>query len=205
MELSYHMMQLEDESSVYAYLSVTDIDERKRRELDLEDKAGHDALTGLLNRQSGPPCIAAALERTVQHDCEGAFVIIDLDDFKLVNDTYGHLPGDTVLADAAQHLCASFGERDLICRWGGDEFVVYCERTKRNDIEKSMASLCESAWNAILPSGQSIELSVSIGIAMVPQDGSTFEAVYERADRALYQAKSKGKAHYCFFEATMQA
>ena len=201
MELSYRMVQLEEDGYVYAYLSVTDIDERKRRELDLENKAEHDALTGLLNRQSASMRMANALERTLQRGYRGAFAIIDLDDFKQVNDRYGHLSGDTVLADVAQHLCGAFRKGDLICRWGGDEFVVYCEDMERDDIERRLVELSEGPWNATLPDNRVIELSVSTGIAMVPQDGIAFKTVYERADRALYRAKSKGKAHFCFFEA----
>lgn len=200
MELSYRMVQLEEGGAVYAYLSVTDIDERKRRELDLENKAEHDALTGLLNRQSASLRMATALERTVERGYRGAFAIIDLDDFKQVNDTYGHLSGDTVLAGVAQHLRAAFRKGDLICRWGGDEFVVYCEDMEREDMARRIADLSASPWNATVQGNQVIDLSVSTGIAMVPQDGSAFKTVYERADRALYQAKSKGKAHFCFFQ-----
>lgn len=200
MELSYRMVQLEEGGNVYAYLSVTDIDERKRRELDLENKAEHDALTGLLNRQSASLRMTDALERTVERGYRGAFAIIDLDDFKQVNDTYGHLSGDTVLAGVAQHLRTAFRKGDLICRWGGDEFVVYCEDMEREDMTKRIADLSAGPWNATVQGDQVIELSVSTGIAMVPQDGTAFKTVYERADRALYQAKSKGKAHFCFFE-----
>ena len=205
MELSYRMVQLEEGGCVYAYLSVTDIDDRKRRELDLENKAEHDALTGLLNRQSASKRMSAALERTVQRGYRGAFAIIDLDDFKLVNDTYGHLSGDTVLAGVAQHLCAAFRKGDLICRWGGDEFVVYCEDMEREDMARRLAALCDGPWKAKLPDGREIDLSVSTGIAMVPHDGTEFKLVYERADRALYRAKTMGKAHFCFFEAESDA
>ena len=118
-----------------------------------------------------------------------------------MNDRYGHLSGDTVLADVAQHLCGAFRKGDLICRWGGDEFVVYCEDMERDDIERRLVELSEGPWNETLPDNRVIELSVSTGIAMVPQDGIAFKTVYERADRALYRAKSKGKAHFCFFEA----
>lgn len=200
MELSYRMVQLEEGGDVYAYLSVTDIDERKRRELDLENKAEHDALTGLLNRQSASLRMKAALERTVERGYCGAFAIIDLDDFKQVNDTYGHLSGDTALADVAQHLRSAFRKGDLICRWGGDEFVVYCEDMEREDMARRIADLSRDPWSATVQGNQVVNLSVSTGIAMVPQDGSAFTAVYERADRALYQAKSKGKAHFCFFD-----
>ena len=72
---------------------------------------------------------------------------------------------------------------------------------ERDDIERRLVEQSEGPWNATLPDNRVIELSVSTGIAMVPQDGIAFKTVYERADRALYRAKSKGKAHFCFFEA----
>ena len=105
-----------------------------------------------------------------------------------------------MLAGVAQHLRTAFRKGDLICRWGGDEFVVYCEDMEREDMTKRIADLSAGPWNATVQDDQVIELSVSTGIAMVPQDGTAFKTVYERADRALYQAKSKGKAHFCFFE-----
>lgn len=98
----------------------------------------------------------------------------------------GALAGDTVLADVAQHLCSAFRKSDLICRWGGDEFVVYCENMKRSDVEKRLLELSEGPRNAILPDNRVIESSVSTGIAMVPQDGIAFKTVHERAGRALY-------------------
>lgn len=200
MELSYRMMKLEEGGCVYAYLSVTDIDDRKRRELDLEDRAEHDALTGLLNRQTASVRIPAALERTLQCGGTGAFAIIDLDDFKLVNDRYGHLSGDAVLASVGQHLRKAFDECGILCRWGGDEFVVFCEHVTREEIEERLASLCDGPWRTDLHDDREITLSVSIGVAMVPQSGAAFKTVYEHADRALYKAKSKGKAIFCFFE-----
>lgn len=204
MELSYRLVQLEKDGSVYAYLSVNDIDERKRRELDLADKAEHDALTGLMNRQTAMARMPIAIERTVRSDNTGAFAIIDLDDFKQVNDSYGHLSGDSVLADVAQHLRKAFGSCELICRWGGDEFVVYCENVTHDDMAERMTDLCGGTWEAILDDDRRISLSVSIGIAMVPMDGTAFKTVYERADRALYRAKSKGKAHFCFFDTVVE-
>ena len=92
-------------------------------------------------------------------------------------------------------------KNDLICRWGGDEFVVYCEDMERSDIEKRLLELSEGPWNAMLPDNRVIELSVQPASRWCRRDGIAFKTVYERADRALYRAKSKGKAHFCFFEA----
>lgn len=142
MELDFRLIRLEEGGDVYAYLTVTDIDRRKRRELELEDKARHDALTGLLNRQTGAALLPEALAKTLRKGTAGAFVIIDLDDFKLINDRYGHLSGDTALADAGSHLRGAFRKNDLVCRWGGDEFIVYCD-----DI--TQASLAAARWRAL--------------------------------------------------------
>ncbi|MFR3091123.1 MAG: GGDEF domain-containing protein [Eggerthella lenta] len=201
MELSYRMVQLEEDG--YVRLSVG---HRHRRAQASRARSGGQGRARRADRPAGTATSASvrmanALERTLQRGYRGAFAIIDLDDFKQVNDRYGHLSGDTVLADVAQHLCGAFRKGDLICRWGGDEFVVYCEDMERDDIERRLVELSEGPWNATLPDNRVIELSVSTGIAMVPQDGIAFKTVYERADRALYRAKSKGKAHFCFFEA----
>ena len=169
-------------------------------EHDLRFRAETDATTGLSSHTATQDLVASALaDASVRR--HSVCVALDIDDFKQVNDRYGHLSGDTVLADVGQHLCGALRKGDLSCRWGGDEFVVYCEDMERDDIERRLVELSEGPWNATLPDNRVIELSVSTGIAMVPQDGIAFKTVYERADRALYRAKSKGKAHFCFFEA----
>lgn len=174
---------------------------RKEEHQRLELQATRDPLTGLFNVREGRVLVERQLAEPRWKGTRGALFMFDLDDFKLVNDHYGHLSGDSVLAGVAQHLRRAFGENDLICRWGGDEFVVYCERTTRDDMAARMHVLCDGPWKTTLEDQREISLSVSIGIAMAPQDGTTFKTVYERADRALYQAKSKGKAHFCFYEA----
>ena len=163
-------MRLEDGGDVYAYLYVIDIDERKRRELYLADQAQRDALTGLLNRQTASRQLPEAFASTVKEGRTGAFVIVDLDDFKLVNDLHGHLCGDRVLSGIARRVRA----------------------------------LCDDRWETDAAPGKAIALTVSAGIAMVPEHGTQFTAVYERADAALYQAKAEGKARYRVYEPGMQ-
>lgn len=195
-ELRYTLMRFQERADVYAYLYVMDIDERKRRELSLQERAEHDALTGLLNRDTGSARLINLFARTVENGEEGAFVIVDLDDFKSINDRYGHLCGDSVLSGIGKHLRAAFRKDDLICRWGGDEFIVYCEDISADDIRGRVEALCGSRWQAAASGGESVELSVSAGIAMVPEHGMDFTTVYDRADTALYQAKKEGKARF---------
>ena len=203
-ELRYHLMRFEDDGDVYAYLYVVDIDERKRRELQLADQAEHDALTGLLNRQTASARLIESFAATVSNAATGAFVIVDLDDFKLINDRHGHLAGDHVLSHIGRHLRAAFRKQDMICRWGGDEFVVYCDDITQDDIARRVEDLCGNQWHVSTPGGKSVELSASAGIAMVPLHGTEFTAVYERADLALYQAKSEGKGSFRMYGPSMQ-
>lgn len=203
-ELRYHLMRPQDGGDVFAYLYVIDIDERKRRELRLADQAQRDALTGLLNRQAALARIPDAFARAIDNGTASAFVIIDLDDFKLVNDLHGHLCGDRVLSGIGQHLRAAFRKQDLICRWGGDEFIVFCADIDHDDIARRVDALCTDRWKTDVAPGKTIELTASAGIAMVPEHGTRFTAVYERADAALYQAKADGKARYRLYEAGMQ-
>lgn len=198
-ELRYHLMRFEDEGDVFAYLYMVDIDERKRRELLLRERAEHDALTGLLNRQTGSVRMVEAFASTIEGGRTGAFVIVDLDDFKLINDHYGHLCGDAVLSGVGKHLRAAFRKGDLICRWGGDEFIVYCDDISPADIEQRVSALCSGSWHSNITSQKPIQLTVSAGIAMVPENGVEFTTVYDRADKALYQAKKEGKARFSRF------
>ena len=131
-------------------------------------------------------------------------MIVDLDDFKNVNDGYGHLVGDRVLSGIGQHLSSAFRKQDLICRWGGDEFIVYCDDIGYDDIDRRVRALCTGSWQTETGPGTTVALTVSAGIAMVPEHGTQFTAVYERADAALYQAKLEGKAQYRMYEAGMQ-
>lgn len=203
-ELRYHLMTLEDDGDVYVYLYLMDIDERKQRELQLRNRAEHDALTGLLNRQTGAKHLETSFAHTFESGTSGAFVIVDLDDFKLINDSYGHLCGDNALSGVGQHLRSAFRKQDMICRWGGDEFIVYCNDITRDDIARRVEKLCLNRWHSSVAGGKTIELSASAGIAMVPDDGLDFTTVYERADAALYQAKSESKGCFRLYEPDMQ-
>lgn len=201
MELSYRLIRLTEQGSVYAYLSVTDIDERKRRELKLEELAAHDALTGLLNRQAAATLLPGALAETEHRGVPGALVIVDLDNFKLINDQFGHLAGDTVLSGVGRHLKRAFRKDDLVCRWGGDEFIVYCHDISQESLVERVKGLCNNPWMTRVGRSETVELSASAGVALVPDHGTAFAEVYHHADIALYRAKSEGKARFRVFEA----
>lgn len=185
---------------------VTDIDAQKRKELDLQHKAEHDPLTGLWNRRALKAQIQEFLE---SHDAQNglhAFYIIDMDDFKSVNDTYGHTRGDAMLCAIADQLRGTFRKTDIIARLAGDEFVVFM---KNADTEARIAGKAQEICTRI----QSITLGdpklppprASIGIAIAPDAGSSFETLYAHADAAHYVAKRSGKNRYAFFQQAEQA
>ncbi len=161
-----------------------------RKHADSKTTAEHDPLTGLLNRGGGTAMIQDCLRRQMS----GTFVIIDIDDFKHINDTYGHQKGDEVLQAVAAILQHSFKNTDIVMRMGGDEFIVYAvgmadENVVRYRLEKLVDSVGE------VPAGGEGTEHVSISIGAAVNDGTypNYEALYRTADKYLYETKSKGK------------
>ena len=187
-------------SEVEAFLLFEDIDEAKREELAILDRAEKDQLTGVLNRSN----FAARVERKLterKQDAFAALFIIDLDGFKQVNDFFGHAVGDETLIEIGQKLRDTFRSDDLVCRLGGDEFMVYMGSVSYlGTVKERAALLC-----ALLHKSFSLEvqLSASIGISVCPDNGDDFESLYRKADAALYHVKGLGKDGYAFYEESM--
>lgn len=180
-----------------AYLTYTVVHGRRREKL-LTHQAETDPLTGLANRASAENMIRRVLLDRSSHDRHALF-IIDIDNFKGVNDVYGHQKGDQVLQSIAEVLQKSFRETDVIGRLGGDEFFVFVENVQDNTaIEYKAGELCsEIAENFGKDLG--CDTSISIGIAFYPDDGSDFAELYSCADAALYQTKNHGKNGYVVY------
>lgn len=131
----------------------------------------------------------------------GALVILDLDDFKTINDTYGHLEGDHALKTLTQVLLATFRRRDIIGRLGGDEFLVFIkDMTEQDILDKRMEQFYESLHKA-----GKIPLTCSVGIALVYPEGFSYEKSLEQADHALYYSKEHGKDRYTYHHDLGQA
>ncbi len=182
----------------HMFACVRDIHERKTDQLRMMEKAQRDPLTGLYNRSAFIELLSAALtERENAKDSKelAAFLIVDIDDFKQVNDTRGHAYGDEVLVQLGIHLRELFRKTDIIGRLGGDEFAVFLPHIPNEELVLSKGlSICrlllESAGN----------LTLSVGAAIVPWHGTTFEELYANADAALYRAKQNGKSSCCIFD-----
>lgn len=160
--------------------------------------AYHDSLTGLKNRAAYEEFLREArdMEETL------AYLILDLDNFKLINDTFGHDVGDEKLKKTAEVLKQFEKEGDEIFRLGGDEFVIIIPNTTVEETEKRTQQLIDkmnAAFNK-QPHQKYIPLTVSIGIAFAPMHGKNFDELYKKADEALYISKENGKGQYCIYE-----
>ncbi|POP46394.1 bifunctional diguanylate cyclase/phosphodiesterase [Superficieibacter electus] len=175
---------------------VRDITERQENEARLFRMASLDALTDLPNRAAWRQCVVSFM----QEARVGAMLLLDLDGFKEVNDTQGHLAGDAVLKEVGLRLRSHFDEAVIIARLGGDEFVVLLNdndlRLVRSIAVQIIATLSEPYEFA----GQHIEIGVSVGIALTPQHATRPEELLSAADLALYRAKAAGKGRYALFE-----
>lgn len=159
--------------------------------------AKRDPLTGLRNRQGIPELVSASLRA----HCEGTFFIMDLDNFKSVNDTYGHMEGDRVLIRFAKALRVSIDPDDITARLGGDEFVVFSPgHYDKYELKAKAKRFIRQIERSLLTPGKPMQVTVSIGIARAPLDGATYEALYENADKALYSVKNEGKNGFRFFD-----
>lgn len=194
-----YRMHMDDSSKVLFVL--TDIDAQKRREIKLKEQAERDGLTGLYNAATTRSRINEAL--SVQHQIgeNQVFVLIDLDNYKQINDNFGHSYGDQVLVDIADILNKRFRSSDIVGRIGGDEFVILLRDIKSYEYaEKIIGDLCEQLHLCYQEDGKSVSISASIGMAAAPRDGSSFQELYEKADIAQYQVKKNKKDGFKWYE-----
>jgi diguanylate cyclase (GGDEF)-like protein/PAS domain S-box-containing protein len=178
-----------------------DITERSRREEDMARRAYRDELTGLPNRTSLQDRLSLELAHARRNRESLALVFIDLDDFKTVNDSFGHAAGDELLRAIAARLRASLRECDTIARLGGDEFTVILPGIGGpRDAELVCDKLLEAIDAPVAFEGRAIRAHGSIGIAIFPHDGADAEQLLRRADEAMYRAKQRGGARRALFD-----
>ena len=158
------------------------------------DTAEHDGLTWILNRRGGEVTINSCLKRGEG----GAFLLIDVDNFKHINDTYGHRTGDLVLQSVAAVVCAIFRSDDVVMRMGGDEFVVYARNLQDETIiRKRLEEIREEIQDIVLSEENQDCVSVSIGCVINRGNYKDYSEIYTAADAVQYQAKKNGKNRYC--------
>ncbi len=187
-----------DSGHACAMLLARNIDKEKLEEQKLLMAAKMDKMTMVLNRDTTMEYIRQIFDRDSKS--KHALFMIDVDNFKALNDTYGHQVGDEFLIDFAAELKRSFRDSDIVGRVGGDEFFALMRNVSDKDtIENKATDLLHTIQN-VCSNYQKVNLSGSIGIAVYPENGKSLEALYLRADTALYQAKREGKNKYIFFE-----
>lgn len=167
-----------------------------------KEKATRDTLTGLYNREYFEQTVKTQLEKGSYSS--GAMVFIDVDNFKRINDTLGHMFGDDVLCWVAKQLLGVFRHTDVIARYGGDEFVVFAPFIQQPVLEERLKRLCGAFQFPYRSSIMEYKVSGSIGAALYPQDGTDYETLLSRADCALYEAKSRGKDQFVLYEPYMK-
>jgi len=193
------------EGRVRNYIAAyTDMSQRREAEARIDYLAHHDALTGLLNRHSLEHRLEQALYTARRDDTAVATVFLDLDRFKLVNDTLGHFVGDLLLGEVAKRLGGALRESDVVARLGGDEFVIALTGLSRSAdavpvVQKLHLLLSEPYHLA----ERVLDVTASLGVSLFPDDGQDVEALMKQADVALYHAKELGRNNYQFFTAAM--
>lgn len=202
MHVAVQLVPYPDSGEIKAFLIIHDIDAERRRSIAIEMQARADALTSLLNRSSFED-EASALLRSGAGEMSHAFVMIDIDGFKKVNDTFGHVAGDGFLTEAAHSLQAMLRQDDIVGRIGGDEFVVCMKNLSNiNIVEKRARVICTALSRDL---GGDVKVSGSLGIALFPRDGLSFPELYRKADIALYEAKKRGGNCYVFYSGEMES
>jgi len=167
--------------------------------------ASYDYLTGIPNRMLFHELAQAELSRAKRSRNTYAILFLDLNKFKLVNDTLGHSVGDLLLKSVAQRLRQSIRAYDIVSRLGGDEFVILLSEMRSEqqiaDIARKVITTINEPYKDL--EGHDVEISTSIGIALFPRDGATIDTLLLHADAAMYQAKSKGAGKYSFYDASL--
>jgi diguanylate cyclase (GGDEF)-like protein/PAS domain S-box-containing protein len=186
------------------YGVARDITERKRADEQITYQAFHDILTELPNRALFNDRLGLALLQARRNESALAVMFIDLDRFKVINDSFGHGMGDALLQQVAQRLKACLRRCDTLARIGGDEFTaVLPELTDRADAGLIAQKFVECLHQPFDLAGQPVHVSASIGVSLYPADGDSLEALVRCADMAMYHMKSAGKNGYAFFDPRM--
>ncbi len=172
------------------------LDEKIKEVSDIKSKSFQDALTGLWNRAYTEDTVSTMLKDGMK----GTLFMMDMDNFKAINDNYGHIAGDHTLKMFAETLRKHASEKDVICRIGGDEFMTFVVGEKsKEELGRHAANIIKDMAAHLDESKFETNSSVSVGIAQFPEDGNDFASLYNAADKALYCVKQNGKNSYHFF------
>ena len=195
----------DDQVVTGALVACRDMTDRKLVEEALAHQAVHDSVTGLANRVLLLDRVEHALNRLERHPGVVALLFLDLDRFKVVNDSLGHAAGDQVLREVARRLTGTIRRGDTLARFGGDEFVVLCESLISDELVRVLAErIARELADPFVVDGHELIMSASIGIATSSDWHRTAEELVRDADAAMYQAKERGRGRFEFFDASVR-
>lgn len=202
LELRTNEVNFEEE---LAYIvSARDISDRKEAEQRISYLASHDALTNLPNRSLLQDRIQQVLVHNSRRSIQAAVLFVDLDNFKVINDSLGHEMGDKLLKEIAAMLVSMVRIEDTVARQGGDEFILLLSSiTQPEDASIIAQKILDSLMQPFHIKGKELHISASIGITIFPDDGNDKESLLKNSDIAMYHAKESGKNNYQFFSAKM--
>lgn len=184
--------------------SYTDITESKFQEEKIRHMAYYDALTGLANRERLVEAVKRGLDANAQGAMPGILMFIDIDNFKLINDTYGHSWGDKLLVSLSNRLAALVPNDGIAARLGGDEIVIFLPNMDNlEDVTAYADKIMQALEMPVTVNGHIFHITASAGIAMYPEHGNNVEDLLRSADMAMYSAKTSGKHTYRFFDKSM--
>ena len=173
-----------------------DISEEKAVTAKLQREVQLDPLTRILNKKASKEAVDLFLK--TNPNSTHALFVIDIDDFKKINDTFGHTVGDMVISDIALLIQEQFTENDIVGRVGGDEFIVFAKNVTVAEARQRAKMLCKTVQKKLSGDGAEIIVTLSAGIAIFNQDGDNYNTLFERADHAMYHIKKNGKNHFIF-------
>jgi diguanylate cyclase (GGDEF)-like protein/PAS domain S-box-containing protein len=183
---------------------IRDVSERQKLERDMQHRATHDMLTGLPNRQLMSDRLDRAIVHSRRHSTMFCLIMVDLDNFKDINDGWGHTLGDQLLITVARRLHRALRQGDTVARFGGDEFVILA--TDVNDLESAQSvveKITDAMRNVFVLGEHQFHVSASIGVALFPEHADDAETLLSHADIAMYRAKAMGRRTACFFDPGM--
>lgn len=198
---------MNENGEISQFVSVSqDITEHKSKHLKMEELALRDPLTGLANRRLFDDRLNQAIQIISYQNRNGiGIIMLDLDHFKDINDTYGHDVGDLILKEVARKLLLSTRKEDTVSRFGGDEFIILVQDvSKVSDAQRVAANILQTLSEPINVGGHTFSITCSLGVCLAPQDGCIATQLLKAADLALYQAKIAGRNNIQFYNTGMQ-
>jgi diguanylate cyclase (GGDEF)-like protein/PAS domain S-box-containing protein len=195
-----------DDGTIHRYVALfSDITEKKKSEELIWRQANFDTLTGLPNRDMFRDRLGQEVKKSIRAELPLALLLVDLDQFKEVNDTLGHAVGDMLLIEAAHRISACVRESDTVARLGGDEFtIVISEISDNTHVEDVAQKIISNLAEPFHLGDEVVYISASIGITLYPNDSIDIDALMKNADQAMYAAKNKGRNRFSYFTPLLQ-